>query len=72
MRAATFTKILTAAVLIAAPIMVQAKVTSREGASVRDSERQAAIGSLLAIFAAAGAVAGGALAITGEETPTSA
>jgi hypothetical protein len=72
MKAATVTKALTAAVLLAAPVVLQAKVTSRQGAEVGESERQAAIGGLIAIFAAAGAVAGGALAIAGAETPTSA
>lgn len=68
MKAATFTKLIAAAVLVAAPMVSHA----REGASIGKNEKQAGIGSLFAIFAVTAAVAGGALALTGEETPTSA
>ena len=68
MTAANLTKILAISILVAAPMALQA----REAASVEKAEKQAGIGSLLAIFAAAAVVAGGALALSGGETPTSA
>ena len=68
MKTATFTKILAITVLVAAPMALQA----RESANVGKAEKQAGIGSLLAIFAAAAAVAGGVVALSGGETPTSA
>jgi len=67
MTAANLTKILAISILVAAPMALQA----RESASVDKAEKLAGSGTLLAILAVV-AAAGGAVALSGGETPTSA